>query len=159
MSQRAKELTDRFTAFNDDLTAFVQNCSDEGWRKISPAEQWTVGVVAHHIAAGHYSAIETAKMIVAGEPLPNLTMDDLNQMNAQHAEENAGCTKDDVLSVLSQKGAAVNDFVAALGDGDLDRSAFHPALGADISAEQYVKMVIIDSSAGHLDNMKVTTGT
>ena len=116
-------------------------------------------MVAHHIAAGHYSAIETAKMIVAGEPLPNLTMDDLNQMNEQHAKENAGCTKDEVLSILSQKGAAVNNFVAALGDGDLDRRAFHPILGADVTTEQYVKMVMIDSSGDHLTNMKVTTGT
>jgi hypothetical protein len=159
MSHRAEELAQRFTAFNDDLTAFVQNCSDDDWQKTSPAEQWTVGVVAYHIGAGHYGAIETARMIVAGEPLPNMTMDDLNRMNDQLAEENAGCTKDEVLNILDEKGGAVADFVAALGDEDLDRTAFHPVLGADITTEQYVDMVMVQSSSEHLANMKATIFT
>ncbi len=33
MSQRAKELSERFMSFNTEVIAFVENCSDENWRK------------------------------------------------------------------------------------------------------------------------------
>jgi len=51
--------------------------------------------VAHHVAAGHYGILDWAKMIVAGEALPELTMDDIDQMNAKHAKEHVNCTKSD----------------------------------------------------------------
>jgi hypothetical protein len=100
MGQRTKELVERFTAFNNDFIAFVDNCSDEDWRKVCSDEGWTVGVVAHHVAAGHYSSLDLVKMIVAGETLPPLTMETIDQMNAQHAKEHANCTTEEVLGLL-----------------------------------------------------------
>ena len=32
MSQAAKELAERFTGFNNEVIAFVENCSDENWK-------------------------------------------------------------------------------------------------------------------------------
>ncbi|UCG12341.1 MAG: hypothetical protein JSU72_17880, partial [Deltaproteobacteria bacterium] len=73
MSQRARELAEQFTAFNNEVIAFVENCSNGDWRKVCSGEQWSVGVVARHMAAGHYGALDLAKMIVAGQPLPELS--------------------------------------------------------------------------------------
>ena len=73
MSKRAFDLAERFKTLNNELIDFVKNCSDEDWRKVCPGEQWSVGVVARHIAASHYGALALAKMMVAGEKLPDLT--------------------------------------------------------------------------------------
>jgi Mrp family chromosome partitioning ATPase len=32
MSQRVKELIERFEAFNNEIIGFVENCSDDKWR-------------------------------------------------------------------------------------------------------------------------------
>ena len=93
MNQKANELAEKFTIFNNEMLALVENCTDEDWQKVCGGEQWTVGVVAHHVAAGHYSALDLVKMIVAGETLPPLTMDTIDQMNVQHAQENADCIR------------------------------------------------------------------
>jgi hypothetical protein len=60
MSNRAQELSNRLTNFNNDIIAFVEDCSDDNWKKTCEGEQWPVGVVARHIAAGHYLAFVLA---------------------------------------------------------------------------------------------------
>ena len=49
MSDRAKELAARFTAFNDEMISFVETCSDENWKKMCEGENWTIGLVARHV--------------------------------------------------------------------------------------------------------------
>jgi hypothetical protein len=100
MSERAKELAQRFMTFNNEVVAFVENCSEENWQKVCSGEKWPVGVVARHITAGHYSAFGLAKMIIDGKQLPELSREAIDQGNAQHAQKHANCTKDEVLGML-----------------------------------------------------------
>ncbi len=158
MSQRATELAERFASFNSEVIAFVENCSDADWRKVCSDEQWTVGVAARHIAAGHYSALDFVKMIVAGETLPNLSMDAMDQMNAQHAEEHAHCTKTEVLDLLHENGSAFASYVAGLSDVDLDRTGHLSVIGGDISTQKFIEMVIFASAGEHLASMRSITG-
>jgi hypothetical protein len=154
MNQRAKELAERLTTFNNDMISCVENCSDEDWQKVTSAEQWPVGVVARHVAAGHYGALEFAKMIVAGETLPELTMDTLDQNNAKHAEEHVNCTKSEVLGLLKQNGSSFTSFVAELDDEKLDRTGHLELAGGEISTQQLIEFVILQSGGEHLSNMK-----
>jgi hypothetical protein len=85
MSQKAKELAGRLQAFSDDVVAFVEGCSEKNWEKACKKEQWPVGVTARHIGAGHFEAIELARMIVKGEKLPEFTMEQLVEMANDHA--------------------------------------------------------------------------
>ena len=93
-------------------------------------------------------------MIVAGEPLPELTGEMIDQMNAQHAEKHTGCTKDEVLGYLRNKGPEIAGYVAGLSDQDLDRTAYLALLGSDVSTEKFIKFVILDSGKEHFENMK-----
>ena len=158
MSQRAKELSERFMSFNNEVIAFVEKCSDENWEKVCSGEKWPVGVVARHIAAGHYSALGLAKMIADGKQLPELTQETIDQGNAQHAQKHANCTKDEVLGILREKGSSVADYVARLDDADLDRTSNLSVVGGNISAQQFIKNIIILSGTEHLTNMKTATG-
>ncbi len=159
MSQRTKELVERFTAFNNDFIAFVENCTDEDWQKVCGGEQWTVGVVAHHVAAGHLGAIDLVRMIVAGEAMPEITMEAIDQMNVQHAKEHANCTQEEVLALLRQKGSAFAGYLEGLTEADLARTGYLVAIGGDVSAQQLIEMFILQSGGEHLDSMKAATGT
>jgi hypothetical protein len=159
MSQKTKELVERFTAFTNDFIAFVGNCPDEQWREVCSGEEWTVGVVAHHVAAGHFGAIGLVRMIVAGEAMPEITMEAIDQMNAKHANEHANCTREEVLGLLRQNGKTFADYLEGLGEADLARTGYIAALGGDLSAQQLIEMVILQSGGEHLDSMKATTGT
>ena len=154
MKQQAKDLAERLSAFNNDLLAFVDNCSEEDWRKVCSGEGWTVGVVAHHVAAGHCGSLDLVKMIVAGETLPPLTMDVIHKMNAQHAREHADCTREEVLALLRENGAAFVDYLAGLSDTELHHTAYLAAIDDDVSAQQIVEMIILQSAGDHLTSMK-----
>ena len=159
MNQRTKELVERFTAFNNDFIAFVGNCSDEEWRKVCSGEEWTVGVVAHHVAAGHFGAIDLVRMIVAGEAMPEITMEAIDQMNAQHAKEHANCTQEEVLGLLRKNGTAFASYLEGLSEEDLVRTGYFAAIGGDVSAQQLIEMLILQSAGEHLESMKAATGT
>ena len=159
MSQRTKELVERFTAFNNDFIAFVENCSDEEWRKVCSGEGWTVAVVAHHVAAGHFGAIDFVRMIVAGEAIPEITMETIDQMNAQHAREHANCTREEVLGLLRKNGSAFASYLEGLSEADLVRTGYLALIGSDVSAQQLIEMVILQMGGEHLDSMKAATGT
>jgi len=155
---RAEGLIERFKAFNDEFVAFVENCSNEDWQKICSGEQWSVGVVARHVASGHYRALKLAKMIVDGNELPNITEDVIDDSNARHAEKHADCTKDEVLRIIHEKGSWVTEYLGELSDSDLERTA-HIGLGdSDVSAYQFIESSILYQAKEHLANMKAATG-
>ena len=154
MNQNTQELADRIRAFNDEVIAFVEQCTGEQWQKVCAWEEWSVGVTARHIGAGHFEAIGLAEMIITGQKLPELTMEDFRQMGNQHAREHANCTREEVLAILRKNGAAAADFVVGKTDAELDRQAFLSVTGGDVSARQLLEYVILDSGGEHLANMK-----
>jgi len=158
MKQRAINIAERITAFNDTVISFVENCDDQDWRKVCTSEDWTVGVVARHIGAGHYGIVEMVKMIVNGEKLPDLTMDDIIQMANEHAREHAECTRDEVQSILRENGKILTRDLAGLDDTELDRSGYFAATGGEVTAEQLVEFVIFQSANEHFDSIKTTLG-
>jgi hypothetical protein len=158
MSKRAVDLAERFKDFNNELAGFVENCSDENWRKVCPGEQWSVGVVARHIAASHYGAIGLAKTMVAGEILPELTEGVIDQLNFKHAEKHRLCTRDEVLKILRENGTAAADYVAGLSDTDLDRSGHIAAAGGDMTTERLIVDIILRNGGEHFANVKAATG-
>ena len=158
MSKRATDLAVRFRAFNNELIAFVENCSYEDWRKICPGEQWPVGVVVRHIVASHYGALGLVKMMVAGEKLPELTESVNDQRNSKHAEKHRNCTRDEVLKTLRENGTSAADYVTGLSDTDLDRSGHIAAAGGDITTEHLIVNIILRSGGEHFAHAKAATG-
>jgi hypothetical protein len=155
---RGGDLVERFKAFNDEFAAFVENCSDEKWQKVCSGERWSVGVVARHVAAGHYRALKLAKMIVDGNELPNITPDEIDQSNARHAEKHADCTRDEVLRILREKGSWVTEYLGGLSDSDLERTAHLGLAHGDVTVHRFIENSILHQGKEHLANMKAATG-
>ena len=154
MSERAQLLADTIQAFNDAVMAFVDRCPEEAWRKTCPNEDWQVGVVARHVADGHFQVTRLAKTLLQGAPLPELTMEQLIEQANTHAREHVDCTPEEVKKLLAENGAAAVAFTAGLSDDDLDRKGHLALVGGDVSVEQLLTFVIIHSGGEHLTSMQ-----
>jgi hypothetical protein len=157
MNQRAKDLAQRLKAFNDQVITFVENCGDKDWHKVCTWEEWTVGVTARHIGSGHYRVIGLAKMIINGEQLPEFTEEQVNESGNQHARKHADCTREEVLDVLRKKGASLVDFVTGLEDVELESKGHLGLADGEITTQQFLEYVILQSGGEHLANMKAAT--
>lgn len=158
MSQRANNLSDRLKSFSDNVIAFVETLSDEDWAKACEWEEWSVGATAYHVGAGHFAISDMAGMIVRGEALPPLNMDQINEMSKKQAQEHEGCTKADALEQLKKNSAKMAAFAAGLTDEELDRKATMPAFDGEVTTEQFIGFIIFESAAQHFDSMKAAVG-
>jgi hypothetical protein len=158
MSDRAKNLAERLRAFNAEIIAFVEGCSEQNWKKACAKEEWPVGVTARHIACGHFEAVDLARMIVKGEKLPEFTMDQLVEMANTHARQHAACTRAEVLGLLRGNGAALAEFAAGLSDAELDRTGYLALAGGKMTAQQLIEAVILSSGGEHFASMQAAAG-
>jgi hypothetical protein len=153
MGTRAEAMVAQFNAFNDELLTIIENCSDETWNRVLEYEDWPVGVTFRHVVAGHYLITDMAAMIIRGEALPDITMNDIVAMGNQHAQEHAACTREEVLGLLQSNSTALVEFIEGLSDEELGRSAYFTAVESEVSAEQLISFVIFQSAREHLENL------
>lgn len=154
MSQRAEDLSQRIAMFRDDVITFVESLSDDDWQKTCDWEEWSVGTTACHLGGGHLAISGMLHMIVRGEALPQLTMDEVNALSKKWARKHTHSTKAEALALLREKGGMLVADVAALSDDDLERKGSMPAFGGEVTAWQLIDYVIFQSGGQHLASMK-----
>jgi len=154
MSQRAKDISRRIASLRDEVVAFVENLSDEEWKKECEAEDWSVGVTARHLGAGHFAISGLLDKFTKGEKLPQLSMDQINAMSEKDARAHADTSKTEALEQLRKNGTELAGFVAGLSDEDLGRQAGMPAFGGAVSTELFIDYVVFQSAAQHFASMK-----
>jgi hypothetical protein len=150
---RARQLADRLQAFNDEAIHIVQALSSEQWTRIC-REEWPVGVTARHIAVGHYDIIEFVRMIVRENILPDFSEEEVRQAANEHARKHADCTQQEVLDLLRENAAALIDFVSGLRDDELEQRAYLSLAGQKVSAENFIREVVLNSGGEHLESIK-----
>jgi hypothetical protein len=107
-------------------------------------------------AAEMTEAIRT--LVAAGKSIPNFTMAMLDEANAKHARDYAGCTKAETLE-LHQKGAAgAAAGVRGLSDADLDQSGVVLTGASAMTAQQVVEGILISHITSHLGSIRKTIG-
>src|SRR5262245_2976333 len=104
MGAKGEALAKQFEAKVEEATALLEKLSDADWRKTTGAEKWTVAATAHHVASSYEPIAHIIKTIAAGQALPHFTQQMLDEMNAQHAQQFAGCTKPETIGLLKQGG-------------------------------------------------------
>lgn len=156
MSERAESLAKKFESTAAEMTSVIGKLSDADWTKVTAAEKWPVGVTAHHVAGAHESIAGIVKTVAAGQSIPNFTTGMLDQMNAKHAQEHAGCTRAETLA-LHQKGVATAAAtVRGLSDAELDRSGTVLTGAPAMTAQQVVEGVLIGHIDDHMGSIKKT---
>jgi hypothetical protein len=139
-TERSGGIADDFAAANSEVVAFVRSCSDGEWLVTVPGEDWTVGVVLHHIAEGHGQGLRWLDSMVRGEGVSD-TADEIDRVNAAHAVRAEGIGPAETLALLEANGARLEAALRALTDQDLDRSArFGPAGGRELPTSDLARV-------------------
>ena len=123
VSRRANALADRLEQGAQALAAFASALTDAEWQTRLPKDGRKVGVVVHHVAVVYPIEIQLALTVAGGEAVTGVTMDDINTMNAGHAKEYDGVTKEAALDLLRRNSTAAAAAIRALSDEALDRAA------------------------------------
>ncbi|MFN8524978.1 MAG: DinB family protein [Chloroflexota bacterium] len=156
MGQRAEALAAKIESAVNDLAAAIEAGDDAKWASVCAGEQWSVGVTTHHVAFGHLEGgAGFVRALAAGQGVPPVTMEMIDQGNAAAAEANANCGREETLASLRTNAAATVDFVRGLSDAQLDTTApMAFAGGAELSTEQVINAVLISSLAEHVTSVR-----
>lgn len=158
MGTRAADLATKLEQANAAVIGAVEGSSDADWQRVTGSEGWSVGVTARHIAISHLPIMGLVELVATGGDVPPVTMEMFHASNAQHAQEHAGCTREEVLEILRRDGKAAADRLRGLSDEQLDRTASMAfAGGAEMSAGQLVEMILLGHPAQHLESITAAT--
>ncbi len=146
-----------FEAKAEEVARVIEGLSDADWAKVTGAEKWSVGVVAHHVAVGHEAIAGLLPTIAAGQSVPGFTTDALHEMNAKHARDFAGCTKAETLALHRKNAATAAAAVRKLDDATLANSGTAITGMPPFTAEQLVLLLTrhIDE---HLGSIRAAIG-
>jgi hypothetical protein len=158
MGARGETLATQFEAKADEATAAVGRLSDADWKKITTAEKWSVGVVAHHIATGHAAIAGLLKTLADGKLGAAIPIDTLHAMNAKHAQDFAGCTKAETVALLKQNAATAAATLRGIGDADFDRSGVLLQGLPPMSAADVAVKILCGHVDEHLGSIRATVG-
>ena len=158
MGARAESLAKQFETKAAEMTAVIKGLSEVDWKKTTEAEKWPVGVTAHHVAQGHEGILGIVKTLAAGQSIPNFTMDMLNEMNAKHAKEQAGCTKAETLALHEKGAAAAAATVRGLSDAELDKKGTVLTGMPAMTTQQVVESILINHVNDHMGSIRKTVG-
>ena len=123
MSQRSDALADRLEQGARALADLASALTDAEWHTRIPKDGRKIGVVVHHVASMYPLEIQLAQTVAGGQPVKGVTMKDVDDINAAHAKEHDGATKEATLDLLRRNSAAAAAAIRALGDAELDRAA------------------------------------
>lgn len=101
MSALVKRFAAQFEALNTGVIDAVTACPGEQWRQPCANDERSVAIVAHHIALVNGGFARMVERLASGETYtPNTSMEEIHQINAQHARDYAGVDRDEVLDLL-----------------------------------------------------------
>jgi hypothetical protein len=158
MGAKGEALAKQFEAKAQEATAVLEKLSDADWKKVTAAEQWSVGVTAHHVAGSHEGIAGIVQAVASGQSTGNFTLDMLHQMNAQHAKEHANCTKADTIALHKKSATAAAAVVRGLSDDQLAKSGTVLTGMPAMTVEQVVTGILIDHINDHFGSIKKTVG-
>ena len=122
MSKRSEALADRLEQGAGALADFAAALTDDEWQSRTPKDGRKIGVIVNHVATVYPLEIELAQMVARGEVVTGVTAEVINKMNAGHATENDGVSKQQTLELLRQNSAAAAKAIRALSDEELDQA-------------------------------------
>jgi uncharacterized damage-inducible protein DinB len=157
VSERAQALADQFEQANNEAIAAVEGCSDEQWRRHVESENRSVGVVMHHVAIAHPVIAAWVKAAARGQDV-GVERGWFDQLNAQHAREQANCTKAETRDLLRRNGDAAACVVRDLDDAQLDSSATIITGMPPMTAQQVTERILIGHVRGHLSTIRTAIG-
>jgi uncharacterized damage-inducible protein DinB len=135
------QIEDKLALARRKLLAAVEGLDDAAWDWRPGDGRWSVRLTLAHVGSAHWSHLEVARRIVAGETL-DLPGFELDAWNEARVSERAGWTKEQVLADLEAAQEATSTFLATLDVEELEARGAHPALG-EVSAGQALRIIAL----------------
>jgi hypothetical protein len=160
MSERSEALARRLEAGAAALATFANGLSAAEWQTRVPKDGRKIGVVVDHVANVYPIEIQLAQKLGAGEAVQGVSWDDIAKMNAGHAKDFDGITKEEALALLKKNSAAAAAAaIRALSDQQLD-SAAPLSLNADapLTCQFMLEDHAVRHSYHHLAKVKGALG-
>lgn len=157
MNRRTNALAARLEHGARELATLASALTTAEWQSPLPHDGRKIGVVVHHVASVYPIEIELAQTIAGGKPVEGVTGDDIDTMNAGHAMENDGVTKEATIALLRRNSAAAAAAIRALSDEQLDNAA--PAslyANAPVTAQFVLEDHAVRHSYHHLARIRKT---
>ena len=159
MRAKSEGLAKQFETKAQEAVAVIEMLSDADWKKVTAAERWTVGVTAHHLSGGLEAVAGIVTGIVSGAPSRgNFTRAMLDEMNAQHAKEHAGCTRAETLALFQKGAATAFAVVRGLNDDQLAKSGTVFTDAPPMTAEQLIMLGLLGHIDEHMGSIRKTVG-
>ncbi len=145
-SRRAVRLADRIEEGATALAAFAEGITAEEWaRPVSKTDPRTIGVIVDHVANMYPIEVDAARVVASGKAF-EVGWDAVAGVNAQHAAEKAGVTKQAAIERLRKNSRDAAAAVRGFTDEQLDTAApFALSYGAPMTAQ----FVIEDHAMRH----------
>jgi DinB superfamily len=159
-SERAEALAQRLEEGARALAAFASTLTDAEWRTpFGTTDKRKVGVIVHHVASIYPLEIQLAQVLAAGNPITEVTWDAVAQVNAGHAKENEGATKEAALELLARNSAAAAAAIRALSDAELAQAAPVSLYGdAPLTCQFFLEDHAVRHSYHHLARIRKALG-
>ena len=156
VDRRAELLADRIEEGAAVLAAFTEGLSEKEWHtQVSPADRRSVGVIVHHVASVYPIEIDLARTIASGKAITDVTWGVVAELNAKHAQDQAGVTKAAALELLRRNSREAANVVRAFTDEELDRAApFSLSFGAPVTAQFVIEDHALRHSWHHLARIR-----
>ena len=159
MGAKTEALARQFEGKARDAVATLGKLGDADWKKVTAAERWTVGVTAHHLAGGLEAVAGIVTGIVSESPSRGkFTRAMLDEMNAQHAKEHAGCTRAETLALFQNGSARAFAVVRGLNDDQLAKNGTVFTDAPLMTAEQLIMLGLLGHIDEHMGSIRKTVG-
>jgi hypothetical protein len=123
MNRRSDALAETLLQGASALAELAATLTDAEWRTRVPRDGRTVGVIVHHVATMYPLEIELAQAVAGGNAITGVTWQAVHDINAKHAREHAGTTREEAIGLLRKNSTQAADALRAFTDEQLDRSA------------------------------------
>ena len=155
MNKRSEALAQRLEQGAAAVAAFASTLSDEEWEARVPHDGRKVGVMVHHIASMYPLEMQLVQVLAAGKPIEGVTPEVIAEVNAKHAREFDGVTREQALEALRKNSAAAAAGIRALTDAQLDQAAtVSYNSDAPLTCQFWVEDHPVRHSYHHLARMK-----
>lgn len=129
---RPEKFAAEFEAAQDGLIKLISSLTDEEWQMVGKNypkrandedEGRTVAVISHHVAVDGPWTLSRIEDSLAGR---QLQVPDKKKLNAGHASDHAGTTREEVLRILRETKPRIAGALRAIPDDQLDLSHDSP---------------------------------
>jgi len=152
---KAQALAERIEQGAAELIAFAETLSEAEWQIEGTRDRRAVGTVIHHVASAYLVEASLVQRLASGRAMDDVTVERVDQGNAQHAAQNPSPGKAETLELLRRNSALAAEAIRGLTDEQLDWAAPNSLhAGAPLTTQYFIEQHPIGHSYHHLAKIR-----